>query len=77
MELVVKTSKLSVITVLLTLILFSGCAKKSGDGSSSSSSSTFDGYKRETMPSATTVSLPSTLTGKASESSRTAYASLD
>ena len=77
-----KTSILSVILVLLTLIIFSGCAKKSDSSSdstssTSSTSSSTEGYKRESMPANTTVSLPSTLTGKASASSRTAYASLD
>ena len=67
-----KTSKHSVVLVLLTLMIFSGCAKK--DSTSSSASSTTEGYTRETMPANTAVKLPSSLTTKASSSSRTAYA---
>jgi len=74
MKLVMKISKLTIIPVLLTLIIFSGCAKK--EESSSSSSSTTTGYTRTTMPAKTSVSLPSTLTSKASSSSRTAYAAM-
>ena len=74
MKLVMKISKLTIIPVLLTLIIFSGCAKK--EESSSSSSSTTTGYTRQTMPAKTSVSLPSTLTSKASSSSRTAYAAM-
>ena len=72
MKLVMKISNLTIILVLLTLIIFSGCAKK--EESSSSSSSTTTGYTRQAMPTKTSVSLPSTLTSKASSSSRTAYA---
>ena len=72
-----KISKISVIAVLLTLIIFSGCGKKEESASSpSSSSSTTTGYTRQTMPAKTSVSLPSTLTSKASSASRTAYASM-
>ena len=78
MKLVMKISKLTIIPVLLTLIIFSGCAKKSDSSSStstaSSSSSTTGGYTRETMPANTAVKLPSSLTSQASSSSRTAYA---
>ena len=74
MKLVMKISNLTIIPVLLTLIIFSGCAKK--EESSSSSSSTTTGYTRQTMPAKTSVSLPSTLTSKASSSSRTAYAAM-
>ena len=56
----------------LTII---SCAKKSSDDSSSSGST--EAYKRETMPSDTSVSLPDTLTGGTTSASRTAYASLD
>ena len=77
MKLVMKISKLTIIPVLLTLIIFSGCAKKEeSSSSSSSSSSTTTGYTRTTMPAKTSVSLPSTLTSKASSSSRTAYAAM-
>ena len=73
-----KISNLTIILVLLTLIIFSGCAKKEeSSSSSSSSSSTTTGYTRTTMPAKTSVSLPSTLTSKASSSSsRTAYAAM-
>ena len=56
----------------LTII---SCAKKSSDDSSSSSSTT-EAYEREALPSETTVTLPTTLTG-GSTSSRTAYAPLN
>ena len=72
-----KNSKLTLMPVLLTLIFFSGCAKKEDSSSASSaSSSTTTGYTRQNMPAKTSVSLPSTLTSKASSSSRTAYASM-
>jgi len=77
MKLVMKISNLTIIPILLTLIIFSGCAKKEdSSSSSSSSSSTTTGYTRQTMPAKTSVSLPSTLTSKASSSSRTAYAAM-
>ena len=60
---------------LFSLTVFS-CAKKSSDDSSSSSATT-EAYKRETLPSDTSVSLPNTLTGGTTSASRTAYASLD
>ena len=73
-----KISNLTIILVLLTLIIFSGCAEKEDSSSASSaSSSTTTGYTRQTMPAKTSVSLPSTLTSKASSSSsRTAYAAM-
>ena len=74
-----KNSKLTLMPVLLTLIFFSGCAKEdssSASSASSASSSTTTGYTRQNMPAKTSVSLPSTLTSKASSSSRTAYASM-
>ena len=72
-----RTPKLTIIPVLLTLIIFSGCAKKEDSSSSASSaSSTTSGYTRQTIPNKTSVSLPSTLTSKASSSSRTAYAAM-
>ena len=52
------------------------CAKKNSEDSSTASSTT-EGYKRETIPDTTTVSLPNTLTGGTTSASRTAYASLD
>ena len=71
-----KISSLTIIPLLLTLIIISGCAKKDSSSASSASSSTTTGYTRQTMPAKTSVSLPSTLTSKASSSSRTAYASM-
>ena len=77
MKLVMKISNLTIILVLLTLIIFSGCAEKEDSSSASSaSSSTTTGYTRQAMPAKTSVSLPSTLTSKASSSSRTAYAAM-
>ncbi len=75
-ELVMKISSLTIIPLLLTLIIISGCAKKDSSSASSASSSTTTGYTRQTMPAKTSVSLPSTLTSKASSGSRTAYASM-
>jgi len=57
----------------LTII---SCAKKSSDDSSSSSATT-EAYERETLPSDTSVTLPDTLTGGTTSSSRTAYLSMD
>lgn len=64
--------------ILISFFTFTiiSCAKKSSDDSSSSSATT-EAYKRETLPSDTSVSLPDTLTAGTSSSSRTAYASLD
>ena len=75
-ELVMKISSLTIIPLLLTLIIISGCAKKDSSSASSASSSTTTGYTRQAMPTKTSVSLPSTLTSKASSSSRTAYAAM-
>ena len=75
-ELVMKISSLTIIPLLLTLIIISGCAKKDSSSASSASSSTTTGYTRQTMPAKTSVSLPSTLTSKASSGSRTAYAAM-
>ena len=72
-----KNSIISLTIILFTLIILNSCKKDSGSsGSSGSTSSSTEGYTRENVPANTTVSLPSTLTSKAS-SSRTAYASLD
>ena len=60
LKLAMKTSKISVTIILLTLILFNGCAKK--DSPSSPSSSTTEGYTRETMPSICTSLLEITWT---------------
>ena len=64
--------------LLISLLSFTiiSCAKKSSDDSNSSSATT-EAYKRETLPSDTSVSLPDTLTGGTTSASRTAYASLD
>jgi len=75
-----KNSIISLTIILFSLIILNSCKKDSGSsgysGSSGSTSSSTEGYTRENVPANTTVSLPSTLTSKAS-SSRTAYASLD
>ena len=67
---------LHIILISLFSLTIISCAKKSSDDSSSSSATT-EGYKRETLPSDTSVSLPDTLTGGTTSASRTAYASLD
>jgi hypothetical protein len=65
-----------IILILFFSFAIFSCGKKSDTSSSTSStSSSTEGYTRGSMPSETTVSLPGTLTTKAS-SSRTAYASL-
>ena len=66
---------LHIILISLFSLTIISCAKKSSDDSSSSGST--EAYKRETMPSDTSVSLPDTLTGGTTSASRTAYASLD
>jgi len=67
---------LHIILISLFSLTIISCAKKSSDDSSSSSATT-EAYKRETLPSDTSVSLPDTLTGGTTSASRTAYASLD
>ena len=67
---------LYIILISIISLTVISCAKKNSDDSSTASSTT-EGYKRETIPDTTTVSLPNTLTGGTTSASRTAYASLD